>query len=129
MNMDQMVENINVRQRENEGYRRWFVNSEFDLIIWYDKKGGELYGFQLCYEKTKHEKAFTCTKEYTSSHKVRDAGTEIGIPHQSTGILKDDGGNISEETILRFKNESNNVEIAIRDLIIKRINEYNSLKK
>ena len=127
--MEQLVENKNVRQRENEGYRRWFVNSDFDLILWYEKKEGSLYGFQLCYDKKRHERAFTCTKEYTSSHKVRDALSEIGIPHQSTGILRDEGGIIPEEIIKQFENESMNIEEEIRTLILDRVKEYNSRKK
>ena len=45
---DPLKENLEVRQRENEGWRRWFVNSYFELIVWYEIKGGQLTGFQLC---------------------------------------------------------------------------------
>ena len=40
----------NVRQVNGEGPRRWFVDDEIELILWYDfdKK---LEGFQICYDK------------------------------------------------------------------------------
>ena len=30
--------------------RRWFMDSYFDLIVWYDDRGNAT-GFQLCYDK------------------------------------------------------------------------------
>ena len=51
-----------VRQREEEGIRRWFFNNYFDLIIWYDNSN-QIEGFQLCYDKENNEKALTWLKK------------------------------------------------------------------
>jgi len=31
-----LVEHAHVRQIHGEGYRRWFADDYFDLIVWYD---------------------------------------------------------------------------------------------
>ncbi len=41
-----IVEKKDARQIENEGFRRWFTDDFFDLIVWYENK--EITGFQLC---------------------------------------------------------------------------------
>jgi len=34
--MAAITENRSVRQRPEEGFRRWFLNEFFDIIIWYE---------------------------------------------------------------------------------------------
>ena len=47
----------NLRQISEEGHRRWFTDSYFDLIVWYERDGATLAGFQLCYDKEGEERA------------------------------------------------------------------------
>lgn len=35
--LNKLVENKNVRQRKDEGVRRWFLDDYFDFIVWYNK--------------------------------------------------------------------------------------------
>ncbi len=125
MEIEQLTEHENVRQRENEGFRRWYLNSYFDVILWYKEDHKTFIGFQLCYSRNNNEKAFTWTKDYTSNRLVSDSFFEKGVSHMSTGILKGEGGYIPEEVIIRFKNESNIIDKEIKELIIKKIEEYN----
>jgi hypothetical protein len=46
-----LTEVQNTRQIKNEGRRRWFTDSDFDLIVWYEADSSSIAGFQLCYEK------------------------------------------------------------------------------
>ena len=124
--MEPITENRKVRQRVKEGYRRWFVNSFFDIIVWYDKPGGDLIGFQFCFQKNKSERAFTWTREYQSSHIVSDASTGFGIGHLGSAILQGDGGMIPETVIERFERESGEIDKDIKELIIGKIRAYNS---
>jgi hypothetical protein len=41
----------NPRQIPGEGPRRWFTDSYFDLIVWYQGASSSIAGFQLCYDK------------------------------------------------------------------------------
>ena len=40
----------NVRQVKGEGRRRWFIDDEIELILWYDHDK-RLEGFQICYDR------------------------------------------------------------------------------
>ena len=46
-----------IRQREEEGHRRWYVDEAMDLIVWFEDS--DVVGFQLCYDKGSDEKAVT----------------------------------------------------------------------
>jgi hypothetical protein len=125
MKIEQLTEINNVRQRDSEGFRRWYLNSFFDVILWYKNNKKDLIGFQFCYSRNNNEKAFTWTEQYTSNRLVSDTFFEKGVSHISTGILKGEGGHIPEEIIIRFKNESEIINEDIKELIIEKIEEYN----
>jgi hypothetical protein len=123
-----LAENVNVRQRPEEGFRRWFVNSYFDLILWYDAQGGDLTGFQICYSRNKWEREFTWTRQYASSHLVSDSFIEAGVSPLSAGVLQGDGGMIPESVVARFEADSadsTELERGLRTFIVEKIREYN----
>jgi hypothetical protein len=124
--METLTENRNVRQRSNEGYRRWFVSSFFDIIVWYDKPNGNLIGFQFCFQKNKSERAFTWTDEYQSSHIVSDGSVGFGTGHMGSAVLHGDGGLIPDTVIERFERESGELDADLRHMIIEKIKIYNS---
>jgi len=78
-----------VRQIEEEGFRRWFSDEFFDLIVWYDDSK-TLKGFQLCYGKEGVEKVLTWKKHKGYSHDNIDDG-EVPGRHKKTPILTKDG--------------------------------------
>jgi hypothetical protein len=41
------VESTNIRQRPDEGYRRLFIDGPYWLWVWYDRKDGDVTGFEL----------------------------------------------------------------------------------
>ena len=47
-----------VQQEESGPFCRWFADRDFDLFVWYNEDDS-FFGFQLCYEKGKNEKALT----------------------------------------------------------------------
>jgi len=57
-----LVEIEHVRQVPDEGPRRWFVDENMDLIVWYDEKKELIEGFQLCYDKTTVQRCLTWQK-------------------------------------------------------------------
>lgn len=120
-----LVENKGVRQRPEEGFRRWFVSPFFELIVWYEAEGREVSGFQLCVSRNAVERAFTWTKDYTSSHYVSESQTEPGISRMATGVLKGDGRRYSEEIVTRFETEASDLEPGLRTLVIEKLREYN----
>lgn len=120
-----LKENKTVRQREKEGFRRWFVNNYFDIIIWYENKYSKLKGFQVCYSKNKHEKAFTWEPSFASSHYVSDSMFEKGMSSFATAILIGHAGKIPDIVINRLIKEQGELDNDILDFIVDKIKEYN----
>lgn len=120
-----LVENTGVRQRPEEGFRRWFVSPFFELIVWYETEGAAVSGFQLCVSRNAAERAFTWTKDYTSSHFVSESLTEPGNSGMATGVLKGDGRRYSEEVVARFEAEAADLEPLLRALVAEKLREYN----
>jgi len=123
--MHPLKENLYVRQRPDEGHRRWFVNEYFDIILWYDSEGGSMQGFQVCYAKKTLEKAFTWTRHYTSSHFVAEGKSEEGHLNLATSILKGHAGPIPDEVMEHLRNESGDLGEETAKMLIEKITEYN----
>lgn len=55
-----MLEEVkNVRQIPDEGIRRWFMDKDMDLILWYDSNMDKLGGFQISYDKRSVQRTVT----------------------------------------------------------------------
>ncbi|MBF9017108.1 MULTISPECIES: hypothetical protein [unclassified Oceanispirochaeta] len=54
-----LVEIENVRQVPGEDNRKWFVDENTDLIVWYDSSEERITGFQLCYDKKSVQRCLT----------------------------------------------------------------------
>jgi hypothetical protein len=93
-----------VRQRDDEGYRRWFSDSYFDIVLWYDREGGSMTGFQVCYDKGKVERAFTRKTEQrlVQSHRYVANGPVAVGTSKMTSVLKGDAGAIDHAIIDRL---------------------------
>lgn len=121
--MEKLLEIKDVRQRSEEGYRRWFSNDSFDLILWYKDSGEEIKGLQFCYGKPYAERAFTWEKSYRSSHYISEK-TDLG---SSAGILWGDAGRIPQGEIENFKETSSDIGEELETLVLKKIAEYNAV--
>ncbi|HKJ86628.1 MAG TPA: hypothetical protein VKA06_11165 [Spirochaetia bacterium] len=115
-----------VRQRPEEGPRRWFTDDDMDLIVWYDKAGGNIRGFQLCYGKQTSQHAVTWLADgSTYSHARIDDGEEIGgIGLKQTPILVEDGRFDPVGLADRFRERAEMVEAGIRDLVVARLRGF-----
>jgi len=118
-----LEENKGVRQRPDEGFRRWFVNAYFEVIVWYDKPGGELTGFQLCVDRHQQEHAFTWTKEYAAHHFVSTSLQEPGVSRLATGILRGTGREISERDLNRLRDEQGDLDEALLAFIVEKVTQ------
>lgn len=79
-----------VRQRSDEGRRRWFTDEDMDLIVWYEDD--EIRGFQLCYNKQTDQHALTWFDNGTYSHaRIDDGEKGGGLGVKETPILVQDG--------------------------------------
>ncbi len=119
-----LTEFKDVRQRKEEGLRRWFFDDYFDLIIWYDAER-QVEGFQLCYEKNYDERALTWLKETGFSHDAIDSGEDVP-GHKQTAILVSDGLFDKKAIASKFKEASKNIDPTVADFVYKKLMEYNT---
>ena len=80
----------NPKQYKNEGFRRWFTDDYFDLIIWYLDDKTTITGFQLTYDKEHNERALTWRSSGSYMHTGVDDG-EIYGGYKMSPILVADG--------------------------------------
>jgi len=118
-----LAEMVNVRQRPEEGYRRWFSDDEFDLIVWYTHDR-ELLGFQLCYDKRGTERAFTWKTDGSFIHSRVDAGDTILSGMKRTAVLVADGTPQSEIVASTFRAAARDIEPAIAEMVYERLLKY-----
>lgn len=114
-----MTELRDVRQIAGEGHRRWFADDYFDLIVWYQE--GEIFGFQLCYDRSRKPRAFTWTRDDGARHDRIDDGDDPVLAHKAVPILVPAGAFAATEVITRFQQADANLPREIRDLVISHI--------
>lgn len=54
-----LTEVHDVRQYPEEGIRRWFMDKDIDLILWYKDENKKLIGFQISYDKRSVQRTIT----------------------------------------------------------------------
>lgn len=124
--MADLVENRSVRQRPEEGFRRWFVNDFFDLIVWYESARSEdPIGFQLCYDRHVNERAFTWQRGKRSSHYVSGGTDEAGYPWIATAVLHGDAGPVPPEVLDRFRREQGELPAGLLAQVVATVETYN----
>ncbi|MBU0927148.1 MAG: hypothetical protein KKA67_05325 [Spirochaetes bacterium] len=103
--MDEFEEFPGVRQRPDEGFRRFFSTRYFDLMVWYSENGGILTGFQLCYDKRGEERAVTFKLDEGAevrSHRFVATGRSSDRSNAMTSILSGDAGSLPADVAEKF---------------------------
>ncbi len=117
-----LTEIHNPRQIEGEGFRRWFTDEYFDLIVWYSDDRA-LIGFQLCYDKLERERALTWTREHGFQHNRIDAGEVPGHAKMTPVIIAD--GEFSRDPVAeRFWKASGQIEPAVARFVYETVKKF-----
>jgi hypothetical protein len=110
-----------VRQRPEEGLRRWFTDDRFDLIVWYESD--EVVGFQLCYAKETAEKAVTWYRTGSYTHAKVDDG-EGPFSSKKTPVLVSDGVFEVDRVMSDFREAATAIDPQIADLVYQKLRDY-----
>ena len=119
-----LTEIRNARQVEGEGFRRWFMDEYFDLIVWYDDEQS-IVGFQLCYDKQRKERAITWTRDHGFQHNCIDAGETPGHS-KMTPIVVADGAFSRDPIVERFRAASTGIQPEIAQFVRETLQQYPS---
>lgn len=119
-----LTEFAGVRQIPNDGYRRWFTDSDFDLFVWYDDESREtVVGFQLCYNKRTEQKALTWYRDRGYLHTAVDDGEGSPLKNR-TPILVADGQFPRDRVVRQFLVAAKSIDRSLFDLVKQRLEEY-----
>ena len=120
------------RQVPGEGFRRWFTDEYFDLIVWYEDpaaaraagaSSGALKGFQLCYDKSGTERALTWTREHGFQHNRIDSGEIPGHSKMTPVIVAD--GEFSRDVVAElFRREATGIDQALAGFVYSKVRAY-----
>jgi hypothetical protein len=111
------------RQVAGEPRRRWFSSADLDLIVWLDD-ADEIVGFQLCYDKTRGERALTWRRGRGYDHMAVDDGESGPGQYKSTPILVADGFFNRQRVMELFLESSEGVPEDIRKMVAELLNAY-----
>jgi hypothetical protein len=120
------------RQIPAEGFRRWFTDDFFDLIVWYDNPSppdatpgtlAALKGFQLCYDKTGKERALSWTREGGFRHSRIDSG-EVPGHAKMTPVIVADGEFSKDDVAELFKGEAAKIDPGLARFVYSAVKAY-----
>ena len=111
------------RQVPGEPRRRWFSSADLDLIVWL-ADDHSVVGFQLCYDKSRGERALTWRADRGYEHAAVDDGETSPGQYKSTPILVADGRFDRERVTQLFDESSEGVPEPIRSTIADILNRY-----
>ena len=120
-----LIEIKDVKQHEDDDFRRWFTDKRFDLIVWYSEPTAEvenIVGFQICYDKTGTERALSWRSGGGFVHEVVDDGDNPG--HASMTPVLRDGGHFDQTMIDKFLEECLYIDQKMVDFLSKKLDEY-----
>ena len=105
-----LKELTDVRQINGEGVRRWFIDDDLELILWYDLDR-KLEGFQICYDKLAGTRTITWKKVSPASGETKS-------------ILVSDGPYNKDRLLALMERSSENLDGNLRSFILKRIETH-----
>jgi hypothetical protein len=112
-------------RQEEGGFRRLLFNDSYDLYIWYDRREGEILGFQLVYMAGPEQKALTWEHERGFSHAEVEGWDSSRF--NRTPILVRDGAFDGERIEPDIARELEAADPAIAELVLRKIREYREL--
>jgi hypothetical protein len=110
------------QEKRRSGYRRWFSDEEFDLIVWYTESG-EVSGFQLCYDLRGRERAFTWREGAGMMHTAVDTGDDSPL-HNHSPILVSCPVVSLDKVLADFGTRSQTLDSRIATFILSKISGF-----
>jgi len=119
-----MLKELQAYRRHGEPRRKWYGDDDFDLIVWFDD-GGDVWGFQLCYDVGRAERAVTWTVERGYTHHRVDDGEATPFQNLSPILVPDDPPR-TETLARRFAQNAVSIDPVIRDFVVDKLRELQS---
>ena len=107
---------------QREPNRRWFSDDDFDLIVWFDA-AATVVAIQLCYDKSRTERAVTWSLQRGHEHFRVDAGEDSPLRNE-TPLFVADGPFRKGRLVEMFMRAAEALDPAIRSFVVARLLEF-----
>ena len=109
--------------------RRWFSDDDFDLIVWLDSRGAVRW-FELCYDRSRVERALTWTPTRGYQHWRVDSGDASGMNYAMTPILEPDDTEFPKDRVIAaFVAAADALEPTVRSFVVQRLQEFTAERR
>ena len=108
--------------QKTPGYRRWFSDDDMELVVWYSL-AGVIRGFQLCYDRDGHERAFTWHVDAGMVHTAVDRGDDSPLRNDAP-ILVPDGIPGTDLALAQFKERAQGLDPEIVALVTRKLEAF-----
>ena len=107
-----------VERHKGEPKRKWFVDDEIDLCVWFDEQDN-IIGFQQVYDKSIDIHALTWHDKKGFSHnRVVDDHWHLPNTLVADGLFEND------RVATLFKNQAKEIDSELYDFVYKKLLEY-----
>lgn len=110
-----------VRQDEASRERHWFQDDYFDLFVWTEPSGA-VVSFQLCYDRSRHERVLAWNWTEGLTHRRVDDGEQTPVKNRSPIMATDARGSI-DGVAAEFDRRGMELDARMRDFILQKIEE------
>jgi hypothetical protein len=110
-----------VRQDEASRERHWFQDEYFDLFVWTEPSGA-VVSFQLCYDRSRHERVLAWNWTEGLTHRRVDDGEQTPVKNRSPIMATDARGSI-DGVAAEFDRRGMELDARMRDFILQKIEE------
>ena len=110
-----------VRQDEASRERHWFQDEYFDLFVWTEPSGA-VVSFQLCYDRSRHERVLAWNWTEGLTHRRVDDGEQTPVKNRSPIMATDARGSI-DGVAAEFDRRGMELDARMRDFIRQRIEQ------
>jgi len=110
-----------VRQDEASRERHWFQDDFFDLFVWTDSSGA-VVSFQLCYDRSRHERVLAWNGMGGLIHRRVDDGEQTPLRNRSP-IMATDLRFGADGVAAEFDRRGMDLDARMRDFIRRKIEE------
>jgi len=112
-----------VKQERRADRKRWFTDDDWDVYVW-NRADGSFSGFQLCYDKTGYQRAFTWMEGQAPAHTaILEHSNSGGTHDQSSPLLVSDGTADIRGLATSFWQVSRDIDPRVRNHVAAKLRE------
>jgi len=112
-----------ISQTPGEPRRRWFVDGDYELLVWVGEDGSPI-GFQLIYPIGEGRATFTQSPSGFLSHGQIDDGPRNSIAHMLAPLIRRDNALPLERVLSGFAARCESLDVGIVKMVVRELRRF-----